>query len=255
MNDEDKNKESLYTLITGASSGIGQGLAIRLSATRRLILHGRSMQRLQETLGACANPGDHLIWPHELADVAGLAPSLSSLMAEKGIFVECFIHSAGILKLLPIRSVDYKALSEVMNINFFSAVEIISLLVKKRINRQQLKDILLISSIASSFGAPGFSMYSASKGALDSLMRSLSVELAPLVRVNSILPGGLKTPMTETMLGNAEVMEKLERGYPLGIGTIEDIVNAAEFLVSRQSRWVTGQSIIVDGGRTTNISI
>jgi NAD(P)-dependent dehydrogenase (short-subunit alcohol dehydrogenase family) len=247
--------DNLYTLITGASSGIGKALAIRLSGARRLILHGRDSRRLNDTLAHCANPDHHFIWPYDLLELCGLAQSLAAFMAEKGIFVECLIHSAGVLKILPIRSVDYRVLGEVMNVNFVAAVEIVSLLVKKKVNRQHLKDILLISSIASKFGAPGFSMYSASKGALDSLMRSLAVELAPRTRVNAILAGGVRTPMVGDLLADADVTAKFARDYPLGLGEPDDVVNAAEFLVSGQARWITGQALVVDGGRAVNISI
>lgn len=244
-----------YTLITGASSGIGHAIAVRLSGQRRLILHGRDLERLNQTRAHSENPGLHLIWPYDLREIDGLAKSLGGLIADNGIALECFVHCAGLLKVLPIRSVEHRSLAEVMNVNFVSAVEIISLLVKKKVNHQQLKNILLISSIISNFGAPGFSMYSASKGALDSLMRNLAVELAPAVRVNSILPGGIRTSMTDGMLADPEVMAKFERDYPLGIGELDDIANAAEFLVSDRSRWITGQQMVIDGGRTVNISI
>jgi len=242
-------------LITGASSGIGRALAVRLSGNRRLILHGRNRERLNDTLTHCANPDQHLIWPYDLREIPALAPSLSAFLTENGVFIECFIHSAGIVKILPIRNADYQALGTVMNINFVSAVEIISLLTKKTVNRQHLGNILLISSIASTFGAPGFSMYSASKGALDSLMRSLAVELAPRTRVNSIRAGGVKTPMGEDLLADPAVLAKFEKDYPLGIGEPDDIVNAAEFLVSNVARWITGLAMAVDGGRSINISV
>jgi NAD(P)-dependent dehydrogenase (short-subunit alcohol dehydrogenase family) len=244
-----------YTLITGASSGIGQAIAIRLSGQRRVILHGRDLERLNQTREQSANPSQHLIWQYDLREIDGLPKSLGALITGNGIALDCFVHCAGLLKVLPIRSVDHRSLAEVMNVNFVSAVEIISLLVKKKVNQQQLKNILLISSIISNFGAPGFSVYSASKGALDSLMRNLAVELAPAVRVNSILPGGIRTAMTDGMLADKEVMAKFERDYPLGIGELDDIVNAAEFLVSDRSRWITGQQMVIDGGRTVNISI
>lgn len=244
-----------YTLITGASSGIGQAIAMRLSAERRLVLHGRDLERLHQTRARSANSSQHLIWPYDLRAIDGLAKSLGGFIADNGIALECFVHSAGLLRILPIRTVDHKSITEVMNVNFVSAVEIISTLVKKRVNSKELKNILVISSIISKFGAPGFSMYSASKGALDSLMRVLAVELAPAVRVNSILPGGIRTSMTDSMLADPEVMAKFEHDYPLGIGELDDIVDAAEFLVSDRSRWITGQQIVIDGGRSVNISI
>ena len=248
-------KESTCTLITGASSGIGRAIAIHLSRSRRLILHGRDIERLNETRALSSNSHEHIIWPYDFQNIAGLAASLGSIIAESGVAVECFVHSAGLLKVLPIRSVDYRALNEVMNVNFFSAAEITSLLVKKKVNRQQLRTIVLISSIISGFGAPGFSPYAASKGALDSFMRNLAVELAPAVRVNSILPGGIRTEMTSDMLEQPGVAEKFARDYPLGIGEPDDIVSATEYLVSDKARWVTGQQFVIDGGRTVNISI
>jgi len=247
--------ETLYTLITGASSGIGEAIAARLSQERRLILHGRDTGRLQAAQARCAGPERHLLWQYDLRDVAGIAPSLGAFIGERGIGVECVVHSAAVLKILPVRMVDHKALDEVLKVNFISAAEIVSLLVKKRVNQQHLQAVVFISSIASRFGAPGFSMYSASKGALDSFMRTIAVELAPRVRVNSILPGGISTRMTSGLLADPKVAAKFERDYPLGLGNPEDIVNAVEFLTSDRARWITGQELIVDGGRTANISI
>ena len=86
-------------------------------------------------------------------------------------------------------------------------------------------------------------------------MRALCVEMAPVVRVNSILPGAIRTPMTDGLLAEPDVVSKLARDYPLGLGETDDIVSAAEFLVSDQARWITGQQIVIDGGRTANISI
>jgi len=247
--------ENVCTLITGASSGIGRAMAIRFSATRRLILHGRNRARLDETLAACTNPDRHLVWPYDLQEIPALAPALSELLADKCIFIECFIHSAGIATILPVRNADYQTLGRLMNVNFVAAVEIISLLMKKKINRQHLTNILLISSIKASYGARGCSIYSASKGALDGMMRSLAVELAPRTRVNSIVAGGVKTPMGDDLFADPDMRERFEKPYLLGIGEPDDIVNAAEFLVSSAASWITGLAMAVDGGRSINISI
>lgn len=247
--------EKSYTLITGASSGIGQGIAIQLSASYPLILHGRDIPRLEETRARCSANHPHLIWPYDLRETESLAPSLSAFLGEKKIAIGCFIHSAGLLKILPIRNVDHQTLAEVMNVNFVSASQIISVLMKKKVNQHQLKNVVLISSTASNFGAPGFSMYCASKGALDGLMRALAIELAPAVRVNSILPGGIRTPMTDGLMADPEKAAQIARDYPLGLGETSDIAHAAEFLISDRARWITGQQIVVDGGQTVDISI
>jgi NAD(P)-dependent dehydrogenase (short-subunit alcohol dehydrogenase family) len=244
-----------YTLITGASSGIGRGLVLQMSRSRRLILQGRNVERLNETRASASNPEQHHVWQYEFREIAGLADDLQRYIAEKKITIDCFVHSAGALNILPIRSVSHQHILDVMNVNFFSAVEIVSSLVKKKVNGRSLKNIVFISSIISKFGAPGFSMYSASKGALDSLMRNLAVELAPSIRVNSVLPGGIHTDMTTELLAAPGVAEKLQRDYPLGLGNICDVAAAVEFLLSDESRWVTGQQLVVDGGRTVNISI
>jgi NAD(P)-dependent dehydrogenase (short-subunit alcohol dehydrogenase family) len=246
---------NLYTLITGASSGLGRSIAMRLSCNRRLILSGRNFDRLQQTLASCANPDQHIIWEYDLRNTESLAENLGKVMIENGFAIDCFVHAAGILRILPVRSITYRAVEEVLNTNLVSAFEIVSLLARRRANQQQLKNVLFVSSIAGEFGAPGFSMYAASKSALDGLMRSLAVELAPDVRVNSILPGGFRTPMTEAMLSDPIVEEKLAHDYPLGLGQVEDIVDAAEFLLSDRSRWITGHQLVVDGGRSINIAI
>jgi len=245
---------SNYVLLTGASSGIGRELAIQMSQENQLILGGRDSIRLNETRLSCCAPEKHIIWQFDLSLVDQLASSISALLAAENARVSAFVHCAAVLKILPLKSLPIGQTLEMFNINFFSAMELTAALMKKKINDRQLRSIVFISSIASNFGARGFSAYSASKGALDSLMRSLAVELAPEVRANSVLPGGVRTRMTDKIFEETEMRAKFERDYPLGIGEAMDIVNAVEFLVSEKSRWITGQQIVVDGGRTTNIT-
>jgi len=133
-------------------------------------------------------------------------------------------------------------------------MEITRTLTRKNLNARQLCSIIFISTIAAQFGAKGLSAYSASKAALDALMKSLAVELAPDVRANSVLPGAVRTPMTEPLFNDPDTAARLLRDYPLGIGLPSDVVNVVEFLLSDKAGWITGQQIVVDGGRTANIS-
>lgn len=243
----------MFTLITGASSGIGRAIAVRLSAERPLILHGRDPERLEQTRQLCASPERHIVWQADLSHVASLSNSLTTLLA--GRHVSAFVHSAGAVTVLPMRSIDHKVAQAIMDVNFFSAVEIINTLLKKKVNERQLTNIVFISSIFSRFGAKGHAAYCASKAALDGLMRALAVELAPSIRVNSILPGAMQTKMSEEGFSDPEIVEKLKRDYPMGIGEPSAIADAVEFLLSEKSRWMTGQQMAVDGGRTANMSL
>jgi NAD(P)-dependent dehydrogenase (short-subunit alcohol dehydrogenase family) len=245
----------LYTLITGASSGIGRSTAVCLSRERNLILHGRNPERLQETLQMCSNPERHAIWEFDLRNPGEVEGSLAPLLAARGRSVEAFVHCAGMVTVLPMRSVDYRTAQEIMNVNFFAAAEIVRVLLKKKVNAQRLTNILFISSIWSRFGARAHGAYCASKAALDGLMRALAVELAPSIRVNSILPGAIRTSMAAQGFADLSIVEKLEHDYPMGTGLPDDIADAIEFVLSGKARWLTGQQIVVDGGRTVNMSL
>jgi NAD(P)-dependent dehydrogenase (short-subunit alcohol dehydrogenase family) len=246
---------AVYTLVTGASSGIGRAVAVRLSHGRGLILHGRDVGRLEETRRLCEEPDRHVVWSFDLANIGGLTASLAPLLGEAGRAVEAFVHCAGVAPVLAARSVDYRAMQATLNVNFCSAAEITAVLLKKKTNAQKLRHIVFVSSIFSRYGARGHSAYCASKAALDGYMRALAVELAPDVRVNSILPGAVDTPMSVEGLADPEIVAKLARDYPLGVGRPDDIADAIEFLLSGKARWLTGQEIFIDGGRTANMSL
>ena len=241
-------------LITGASSGIGQRTAIQLSTSGGLILCGRDLGKLQATLQQCSTLHKHFIWEYDLEKIDGLKPALESFILENELAVSSFVHCAGNMKVMHMRMVDYKNSLQIFNINFFSATEIIALLLKKKVNQGQLKNIVFISAILGEYGAKGHHLYSATKAALDGLMRSLAVELAPAIRVNSVLPGGVRTPMSEAAYNDPVIMANTLKEYPLGIGGTEDIANMVEFLLSDKAKWITGQQFFVDGGRTINLS-
>jgi NAD(P)-dependent dehydrogenase (short-subunit alcohol dehydrogenase family) len=243
----------MFTLITGASSGIGRAIAVRLSPTRPLILHGRDRVRLEQTRLLCSAPERHVLWQLDLNVVPSIAASLTSLLAERS--VEAFVHCAGTVTVLPMRNTDHKVAQTILNVNFLAAVEIVNVLLKKKINDRQLTNVVFISSIFSRFGARGHAAYCASKAALDGFMRALAVELAPAIRVNSILPGAMKTSMSLDSFSNPEILEKLNRDYPMGIGEPTDVAGAVEFILSSKARWLTGQQITIDGGRTANMSL
>lgn len=246
--------KSSYTLVTGASSGIGRETAIRLSCSSRILLHGRDADRLEETRSLCTNPERHHIWAMDLQEVEKIEPSLVECLSVNDLQISHFVHCAGSLNVGALRLLEHSTAAEVFNVNFMSALEISRLLVRRKVNHKALRGVVFVSSTASQFGARGFAVYCASKGALDAYMRALAVELAPDVRVNSVLPGAVRTAMTEHMFGEAELVDRMAAEYPLGLGQESDISSAIEFLLSDNARWITGQQLVVDGGRTINIS-
>ena len=241
-------------LVTGASSGMGREIAVRFSQTCRVILCGRNLDRLHETLSHCSEKFNHILWKYDLDNIDGIETSLKDLLASNDATVTYFVHCAGYINTLPIKLVAAEELRKTFNTNVFSAELILKTLMMRKVNKNALRSVVLISSNISNFGAVAHSVYGASKGAVDAMMRSLAVELAPKVRVNSVLPGAVHTAMTEHIYENEELIHRMEATYPLGLGTTSDIADAVEFLLSDNARWITGQQLTVDGGRTVNIT-
>lgn len=239
-----------YTLITGATSGIGLDLAVRLSGERNLILVGRNEARLDELINQTGGSNKVLKLVIDLdADRRQAASRLTELIQSEGLQIEALVHCAGTSKVMPLRQADTDSIDTIFNVNILSAMELIRPLLKKE-NKGSLKNIVLISSLASIRGEKGNAVYAASKGALNALTISLAKELAPKVRVNSISPGTVETPMTQDFLKTESGAAHLQT-YPLGVGHPEDITNLACFLLSDEARWITGQNIVIDGGRST----
>lgn len=243
-----------FTLVTGATSGIGRDIVYRLQEDTRLIIHGRDLQKLQNIQSELKNPNDHLIWNHDLVNIANVEQSISELLALNDVTVDQFVHSAGIMQLKPLKMLNYLDFSEIFNINVVSAALIVKSLTSQKINAGNLRSAVFISSNLSGLGAKALSSYGASKSALDGLMACLSVELAPKARVNSVLPGAIYTAMTSSILEDEEKKNRMEAAYPLGLGQTSDISDIVTFLLSEKSRWITGQKFLVDGGRSINIT-
>ncbi len=241
-----------YTLITGASSGVGRQLAIYLSKTNKLILNGRNEERLNETKERCDN--NPLSWLYDLSKTDDIEDSLAEFIKTHDIEVTSFVHCAGVMKMIPLRVLSAEVLNDIFGVNVIAPALITKTLAARKINGRNLKSIVFISSNISNRGAAAFSAYGSSKSALDGLMRNLAVELAPNVRVNSVLPGGMVTEMTKEIFADEQKKAEFERNYPLGIGTPDEIAPVVEFLLSDGSRWMTGQQVTVDGGRTTDIT-
>lgn len=246
--------ERKVILITGASSGIGAATAIELSKDYQLVLCGRNEERLHKTKEECYGE-DHLILPFDMENVNDIQSMISAFIKQHSLSIYGFVNCAGMIKYVPVKMFSVKEFEKIFAVNVIGPAMLLKVLSSKKFNSDNLKSAVLISSNISNYGAKAHSLYSASKSALDGLMRSAAVELAPRVRVNSVLPGGVETAMTEAIFQDHELVSKMEQAYPLGLGKPKDIATAVKFLISEESGWITGQQLTVDGGRTINLSV
>lgn len=238
--------EEKYVLVTGASSGIGRAIVILLSSKYKIILSGRNIERLRETKDMCQGEG-HVVFVHDLVKCDKIADALSVFIQEQHISVFGFVHSAGISSISPLRMLSLSQMYDIMNVNFFAGVEILKTLTNRKVNKKDLHNVVFVSSVAAIRGAKGQAVYSASKGALNAFVKSMAIELAPNVRVNAVMPGSLRTAMTEALYDSMADSEKIDNNL-LGPGSVDDVALAVDFFMSDKSKWITGESLVIDGG-------
>ena len=237
-----------FTLVTGAASGFGRSIAEKISPSRRLVLSDIDAEKLDAARGACATPG-HLLWARDLSRPEGVGADLAAYIEKENIGIEHFVHSAGVFGLQFARAHDMTFVTRIFNVNLFSAIEIVRTLSQRRVNQGALRSITFISSIGSRIGATGQYVYAASKGAVNGLCLALAVELAPTVRVNAVLPSIIETGINREDFSKPQFIASMKAIHPLGLGRSDDVADAVEFLISDRARWITGQELVVDGGR------
>ena len=231
-------------LVTGASSGIGRTTAVFCSRMgARVVITGRNELRLQETLDGLYGEG-HLQIAADLTDKESIALLIKELPQLNGV-----VHCAGIGHRKPCKSISEEDITSVMSANFNSAVLLQAGLLSGR-KIEKSASIVFISSRAAEIPDIANSIYSASKGALKSYAKCLSLELAPRnIRVNCICPAVVITPLILDSGVDLEQLKVEEAKYPLKrYGKPEDIANLAVFLLSDASSWMTGSCIDITGG-------
>jgi NAD(P)-dependent dehydrogenase (short-subunit alcohol dehydrogenase family) len=239
-------------LVTGASSGIGRDTAVLLSQLgARVILVARNEARLNETL-ALMQPGDHVVSAYDLTQHEQTSEWMAELAAAHGPLFG-LVHLAGISHTEAIRFLDLEKLEEVFDVNVKTAFSLVKAFRQKPVRANPEARIVLVSSVSATRGYSGMTTYSASKGAILAMTRPLAVELAREgIRVNCVVPGLVQTEMTiadRAMLPTQE-WTALEQSHPLGVGRPRDISQPIAFLLSAASGWMTGQSLVIDGGLT-----
>lgn len=236
-------------LVTGASSGIGQATAIECSKLgARVILSARNIDRLNETFSQLVGEG-HLIIPADLTN----QEQLEHLVAESPD-INGIVLSAGRSVLNPFLFCSREKFDELMEVNFFSQVETLRLFAKKK-KLVKGSSAVVVASIGGMPGGKftsGNDVYGTSKAALGAIMRYAAKELAPKnIRVNTINPGMVDTKLIHGGSVTEEQHQIDMAKYPLKrYGKPEEIAYGIIYLLSDAAAWVTGHSLVIDGGVT-----
>lgn len=239
-----------YTLITGATSDIGIQICKTLEESgHNLLMTDLKQEVLEDLKNGLHNPNHHEILALDLSDVEKSKDALSSFLTEKAINVSNAVFAAGVFALKPLRMIDYEFLKRSYDIAVFSIFALMQVIASKKINKDSLESVVVISSVNAKMGVKGYSVYASLKASMLGMMKSLAVELAPKVRVNAVLPGAIKTRTTQFLFDS---QEEINPRYVLGEGKCENISNMIDFLLSDKAGWITGQEFVVDGGLTVN---
>ena len=236
-------------LITGASSGIGKAVAQQCAtAGATCILTARNQDRLTQTLDSLSGEGHQMILS-DLSDEDGVNHLVSSLPKVHGI-----VCCAGVVETKMLKFTEEYDLYRLFSTNTFSTIRIIRDMVQQK-KLYKESSIVIVSSISGvRCGYLGGSLYGATKGALEGFVKATALELAPQkIRVNTITPGMIETPLMADSVIDVEQLEADKLRFPLKrYGKAEEVGYASVYLLSDATRWMTGTSLLMDGGYTLN---
>jgi len=239
--------EGKTILVTGASSGIGRAIAITCAeAGAVLVISGRNTERLSETLHNLKGEGHSMCIADltnetELASLVNFVPKLDG-----------FVSNAGIANPLMLQFVESTDIELILNTNAISVINLTRLLLQEKKLKKEASVVFTSSINGNRCAYIGSTLYAASKAMLTGFMKAAALELAPKgIRVNSIEPGMIETELLKDGNISREELDKDKLKYPLKrYGKPEEVAWAAVYLLSDATRWMTGSSLVLDGGYT-----
>lgn len=232
-------------IVTGASSGIGESVALLLNELGASVIGiARNQERLEAMKAKAKHPENVFLEQKDLTEnIKGLPAYVKALKEKYGKF-QGLAYCAGIGRIQPLKAVDFEDIHKVFDINYFAPVFMTKGVADKRNNNGKGSAIVCIASSGGVHCDPGMTEYAGSKGALIATMRSIARELAPVgLRVNCVSPSLIQTDMAD------DIARSFAEGkYPMGIGRPEYVANTVAFLLSDKTEWITAQNYIIDCG-------
>jgi NAD(P)-dependent dehydrogenase (short-subunit alcohol dehydrogenase family) len=241
-------------IITGASRGIGLAIAERLVAEgARVVITARKKEALDEAVASLGGPAHAVGVAGKADDVEHQAVTVRQAIETFGS-VDLLVNNTGINATYgPMVELDLGAARKTVEVNCIAALSWV-----QQVHRAWMKEhggaVVNVSSVSGIHPAPGIGFYGASKAMLISITELLAVELGPDIRVNAVAPAVVKTKFATAIYEGRE--EKLAAQYPLKrLGVPEDIGSVVAFLLSQDAAWMTGQTVVVDGGITLTAAV
>jgi len=241
--------DGLKALVTGASSGIGLGSAVALAeAGAHVILSARNIKTLNKVVDAIKSK--ELSAEAMVLDVSKVN-TIKKSIENKGPF-DILVNSAGLGRHSPSMDTSVEDFDEVMNVNLRGAYFVTQAVAKGLIEDKRSGSLINISSQMGHVGGVDRAVYSASKHAVEGFTKAMAIEWGQYqIRVNTICPTFIRTPLTQSTFDNPERKRWIENKIKLGrVGEVEDIMGAVVFLASDASAMITGSALMVDGGWT-----
>ncbi len=232
-------------VVTGATSGMGKEVALELASSGAKVLaigrNGAGLKRIQSEFPDNVFPAQL-----DVCDSTALEETIKVFVAEHGK-LNGAVHAAGIYELTPIKSYDVDTAKKIMDISFWAGMDLLHLVTKTKYGVNGTSTVFFSSVYAFSH-EKGMFAYSATKAAMNCGLQSAAKEISiKKHRVNSIAPGWVKTPMTEKA-DEVDTASSIFDRHLLGVGMPQDVTGMVLFLLSDRAKWITGSTIVVDGG-------
>jgi len=233
-------------IVTGASSGIGEGVALLLNELGVTVIGiGRNQERLKGMKAKARYPENVFLEQKELTeDISGLPAYVKALKDKYGKF-SGMAYCAGIGEVSPFQLWNYEKERRFFDVNYFAPLAMLKGIADRRNNVVGETSCVFIASASALLADRGHCSYAGSKAALVTSCRTLAKELTvQRLRVNTVSPTVIRTPMT-TSGGDEYEISQISK-YPMGFGEVSDVANLIVFLLSDKSKWITGQNYVVD---------
>ncbi|HEX6496725.1 MAG TPA: glucose 1-dehydrogenase [Acidobacteriaceae bacterium] len=243
-------------VVTGSSSGIGQGIAVRFAqeGARVVVDYVGHAEGADQTLAAIQKIGGQAVICQ--ADITSVQDRRKLIDAAWQTYGGCdiLVNNAGLDKGADFWDVTEADYDKVLDVNLKGPFFLTQYFVQKLLAANKAGRVINISSVHEDMAFPHFSSYCASKGGIRMLMRNLAVELGPKnITVNNIAPGAISTPINASLLNNKAELDALLKNIPLGrIGTVDDVAGLAAYLASDEAAYITGSTYVIDGGLMRN---